>query len=65
MKTFMDFLWVCIIGNSLVWGIIFLASLLPNIYVLILLGCIAGIVGSLVYAMLGILFMLSKISLFK
>ena len=61
MKTFMEYFWILIIGNSLVWGIIFLGSLLPNTYILILLGCIAGIIGSVVYNFIIFLFMISKV----
>lgn len=51
MKYLKELFWVTMIGQSLVWGIVFLSSLLPDLLVSFFLGLIGYSVGAAVYAL--------------
>ena len=51
MKYLKELFLITMIGQSLVWGVVFLSSLLPNLLVSIFLGLIGYSVGAAVYAL--------------
>lgn len=49
MKYLKEALWITLIGQGIVWMIVFLSSLLPSFFVGALLGLVGFIIGAVFY----------------
>jgi hypothetical protein len=55
MKRIKDFVLIILIGNLLTWGIIYLGTFLPSIWISFLLGVISYFIGAVFYILFQII----------
>ena len=65
MKHFLEYVLLLLVGQAIVWSIVYLASLLPSLYVVGLLGFAGFVLTSLMYILLRILLQVYEIARFK
>lgn len=65
MKHSLEYILLLLVGQGIVWGIVYLASLLPSLHIVVLLGLIGFVLTFLMYILLRILLQINGMVRFK